>query len=614
MVRSRIRRSRTAAVLAIGAPMALVLGTAAVPSTASAAADPPKVPVFVDGQAQPVFTDQSTWVHEEVWVETSFDSDFDGKPDRVHADVSRPGETETQGLKVPVVYETSPYYAGTVPLNFWEVDLELGEQPSPRGPQGQFTRRSTSPTISRSHESTWIPRGFAVVHSESPGSGLSQGCATVGGDNESLAPKAVVDWLNGRAKAYTSVDGTEQVDAQWSTGKVGMTGTSYNGTLPLAAATTGVEGLEAIIPDAPNTSYYEYYRSNGLVRAPGGYQGEDVDVLYDFIDTRDGGDSCNAVREEMMASIDRVSGDFNDFWAQRDYLLDIDGVRAATLLSHGLSDWNVMPDHSVRIYEALRERGVESQLYLHQGGHGGPPPLPMMNRWFSRYLYGIDNGVEQDPRANIVREGADRTKPTAYADYPNPSSTDVEFALQPGGHGAGALLARTQGSSGTDRAGAQVETLTDDATQSATQLAGAASSPNRLVYSTPKLTKPLHVSGAPAVTLRVASSTAAANLSVMLYTRDAAGTFRLVTRGWADPQNHDDAYGQGEALRPGKPVDVTFEMEPDDQIIPAGQQLHLMVFSSDKDHTLRPRPGTQLSVHLKQSRLHLPVVGGVGAL
>ena len=83
-----------------------------------------------------------------------------------------------------------------------------------------------------------IPRGFAVVHSASPGTGLSQGCPTVGGDNESLAPKAVIDWLNGRAKGYTEGDGTEEVKATWCTGKVGMTGTSYNGTLPLAAASS----------------------------------------------------------------------------------------------------------------------------------------------------------------------------------------------------------------------------------------------------------------------------------------------------------------------------------------------------------------------------------------
>ena len=66
-----------------------------------------------------------------------------------------------------------------------------------------------------------------------------------------------------------------------------MTGTSYNGTIPVAAAVTGVAGLEAIIPVAPNTSYYHYYRSNGLVRHPGGWLGEDIDFLYDFVNSGD---------------------------------------------------------------------------------------------------------------------------------------------------------------------------------------------------------------------------------------------------------------------------------------------------------------------------------------
>ncbi len=56
---------------------------------------------------------------------------------------------------------------------------------------------------------------------------------------------------------------------------------------PVAAATTGVKGLEAIIPVAPNTSYYHYYRSNGLVRHPGGWLGEDIDSLFDSINSGD---------------------------------------------------------------------------------------------------------------------------------------------------------------------------------------------------------------------------------------------------------------------------------------------------------------------------------------
>ena len=208
------------------------------------------VPIFKDGEAQIVeaFKDPKNWIRTDLWVETTFDTDGDGKLDRMHVDVTRPKQTETEGLKLPIVYESSPYYSGTAgnaPI-FWDVKHELGEQPKPRN-HVEVVRTGKRPIISNSQIRTWVPRGYIVVHSSSPGTGLSDGSPTVGGDNESLAPKAVIDWLNGRAKGFTTREGNETVTAFWSTGKVGMTGTSYNGTIPLAAATTGVKGLEAII-------------------------------------------------------------------------------------------------------------------------------------------------------------------------------------------------------------------------------------------------------------------------------------------------------------------------------------------------------------------------------
>ena len=211
---------------------------------------------------------------------------------------------------------------------------------------------------------------------------------------------------------------------------------SYNGTLPLAAATTGVEGLEAIIPIAPNTSYYHYYRSNGLIRHPGGYIGEDIDCLYDFIHSGnpDRASYCDeTIRDtEMAQGMDRTHGDYNDFWAGRDYLNHLGPMRAATLMAHAFNDWNVMPEHSVRIYQALKEKGLPVQAYFHQGGHGGEPPLKQMNRWFTRYLHGIQNGVENEPRAWIVREKDERTNPTSYYDYPNPAAEAVTLYPHPG--------------------------------------------------------------------------------------------------------------------------------------------------------------------------------------
>jgi X-Pro dipeptidyl-peptidase len=612
----RLRSLRAGSTGVVTLAFALLLAAGA--SRAAAQGPTVAAPVFRDGQAQvvPAFADSTTWIREDLWVETDFDSDGDGRRDRMHVDVVRPLQTQTEGLKVPVIYESSPYYSGVSGDRefLWDVRQELGAPPPPRKNQPPIAHRPSRPTISRSHVNTWVPRGFAVVHSESPGTGLSEGCPTVGGANESLAPKAVIDWLNGRARGFRSIDGDEPVAATWSTGKVGMTGTSYNGTLPIAAATTGVEGLEAIIPVAPNTSYYHYYRSNGLIRHPGGWLGEDIDFLYDFINSGrpERRAYCAAtVRDgEMAAGRDRISGDLNEFWMGRDYLRDIDKVRAATLMAHAFNDWNVMPEHSVRVLEALKTRGVPVQAYFHQGGHGGPPPLERMNRWFTRYLYDVDNGVERDPRAWIVREGDERLNPTPYADYPNPAAAPATLRPGGGGNGVGSLAIAVPGGQGTG-------TVVDDVSFDGAALAAADSSPHRLLFATGELRRPVHLSGTARLSVTVASSRPAANLSVWLVTLpwigEPSGTASIITRGWADPQNHR-SLTESEPLVPGRFYQLTFDLQPDDQVIAAGQRIGLMIFSSDRDFTLWPRPGTELTVDLEGTRLVLPVVGGEAAL
>jgi X-Pro dipeptidyl-peptidase len=591
-------------------------------------------PVFENGQAQIVeaFRDSAQWIRHELWVETEFDTDGDGKKDRMHVAVVRQKQTDTEGLKVPIIYESSPYYAGTSGprSSLWNVRQEVGAPPPPRVNQPAIEPR-IRPGIASSHVNDWVPRGFAVVHSESPGTGLSQGCPTVGAPNESLAPKAVIDWLNGRAKGYTTVDGSEEVRAPWSTGKVGMIGTSYNGTLPLAAATTGVDGLMAIVPIAPNTSYYHYYRSNGLVRHPGGWLGEDIDFLFDFINSGNKEKRAYCIEKirdgEMAAGRDRTTGDYNDFWKGRDYINVVSKVKAATLMSHAFNDWNVVPEHSVRILEALKAKGdVPVMAYYHQGGHGGGPPLEMTNRWFTRYVYGVQNDVEKDPRAWIVRESADRLKPTAYPDYPNPQSEPVTLHLQAGGVEMGGLTLGTAGKAGR-------ETLVDNFSFDGVTLARAEWSNHRLIYATPELTEAVHISGTPRVTIRMAANKRAANLTVWLvalpYTEPQQGRggggggaagqggtpefTSLITRGWADPQNAK-SLTKGEPLAPGKFVDVTFNLQPDDQIIPKGKRIGVMIMSSDRDFTLWPKPGTELTIDLDGTTIVLPIVGGADAL
>jgi X-Pro dipeptidyl-peptidase len=314
----------------------------------------------------------------------------------------------------------------------------------------------------------------------------------------------------------------------------------------------------------------------------------------------------------MKNNIDRITGDYNDFWAGRDYLNEMAPMKAALLMSHGFNDWNVMPEHSYRIYAKAKEMGLPTQIYYHQNGHGGPPPLRMMNRWFTRYLHGVENGVEKDPKAWITRERDEREQPTSYADYPNPAAASVTLypsAGAPGRGGLGLVQTRT----------AKRETFTDNYSFKAEALADAEFTDHRLIYVSPTLTEDVHLSGTPRVTVRMATDKARANLSVYLVSlpwedgRRTVITDNLITRGWADFRNHKSLRRE-EDVKPGEFVDVTFDLMPDDQVIRAGQQIGLMIFSSDKEFTLWPEPGTEVTVDLAGTSVTLPLVGGAEAL
>ncbi len=95
--------------------------------------------------------------------------------------------------------------------------------------------------------------------------------------------------------------------------------------------------------------------------------------------------------------------------------------------------------------------------------------------------------------------------------------------------------------------------------------------------------------------------------------KNAKITDNIITRGWADPQNYK-SITESEPLEPGKFYEMSFDLIPDDQVIPAGQQIGLMIFSSDNQFTLLPEPGTILTVDLDKTTLEIPVVGGKNVL
>ena len=122
----------------------------------------------------------------------------------------------------------------------------------------------------------------------------------------------------------------------------------------------------------------------------------------------------------------------------------------------------------------------------------------------------------------------------------------------------------------------------------------------------------------PKIAVTLSSSKPAANLSVWLVSLpwnegiQTKITDNIITRGWADPQNHN-SIRKSEPLKKGNFYKVSFDLMPDDQIIKKGQQKGLMIFSSDKEFTLHPEPGTELTVDLDATTIHLPIVGGIEA-
>ncbi len=334
-------------------------------------------------------------------------------------------------------------------------------------------------------------------------------------------------------------------------------------------------------------------------------------------------------------------------------------IKAAVLLAHGFNDYNVVPEHSVRIYDEMKARGLPVSIYLHQGGHGGNPPADMLNRWFSHYLYGVDNGVEKDPPVWIVQDaaaqepramaalaaarggararGADSAagRPRARTGTRQPDAADAVRVVPGSGLGAGRAsirppAARASRTSRSAPPSGGADKLVDDVAMSGSADASAEQSPHRLLYATPTFDR--HGAHLGHAARHAARRVEQAGGEPERLARDAA--VRLGARRIAEPHGtRSRAAGPTSRITsrsrraatttrsararsscPGKFYDLTFDLQPDDEFVPAGKRLAVMIMSSDREFTLWPRAGTELTVDLAHSSFSIPIVGGTSAL
>ncbi|EMG34525.1 Xaa-Pro dipeptidyl-peptidase [Streptococcus oralis] len=605
---------------------------------------------YFNGKSLATFSTHDV-IREVVYVESRVDTDKDGLPDLVKVSIIRP----RYDGQIPSVMTASPYHQGTnvkasdKALYKMEGELEVKpahtielEEPKLNlvEPLGQAELVSeTEEKLAHINSSYtlndyFLPRGFANLYVSGVGTRDSQGLMTNGDYHQIEAYKNVIDWLNGRCRAFTDHTRRRQVKADWSNGKVATTGISYLGTMSNGLATTGVDGLEVIIAEAGISSWYNYYRENGLVTSPGGYPGEDFDSLAELTYSRNllAGDYIRANEahqadlEKVKEKLDRKTGDYNQFWHNRNYLLNAHKVQAEVVFTHGSQDWNVKPLHVYQMFHALPTH-INKHLFFHHGAH------VYMNNWqsidfresmnalLSKKLLGLDSGYQLP---TVIWQ--DNIAPQRWQDLDNFGKQDELHTFSLGTEEK--VIQNQYDQKDIDRYGKTYQTFNTELYQ------GKA---NQITIDLP-VSQDIHLNGRVELKLRVKSSTNKGLLSAQLlelgqkkYLQPypavlSARTIdngryhmlenlcelpfnpsaqRVLTKGYLNLQNRTNLLTI-EEIQPNEWMDFKLELQPTIYKLKKGDTLRLVLYTTDFEITIRDNTDYHLTVDLAQSTITIP--------
>ncbi|MBY5164381.1 CocE/NonD family hydrolase [Salsipaludibacter albus] len=591
--------------------VAFLLGTliiALAPSAVAQPAPPPDLPHVQGDETVPVY-DYADAIRESVDVESTLDSDNDGAPDTVRVDIIRPREADEAGDDVPVIMVASPYY-----------------QCCGRGNEGEFKVYGPDGvpiSFPLYYDNYFVPRGYAVAFVDLMGTANSLGCMDVGGLAEVGSATAAIDWLNGNATA-TDLDGVSAV-ADWTDGQVGMIGKSWDGSVANGAAATGVEGLETIVPIAAISSWYEYMRQNGTLQSRGYWN-----FLHGYVNERPSS-ACADLRAEAIPAADDATGNYNDFWAERDYVKDADQVDASVFVIHGVGDGNVDMLNVGPWWEALEANDVPRKIWLTQTGHVEPFDfrraefVDTLHDWFDFWLQDLDNGIMDEPMSSVELEPNEWTD---EATWPARGSRTKKLYLSgPAETGEGSM-SPANNAAGTESVRAGGGRL--------------------LGWSTSELNHDVRLSGTPYVNLRMKLDRPTAEMRMTMWETgdvlevddsiDTLGTEScwgastadddacyLDTALDVDPSDErlltfgdgDAAHWQGiETLSPLEPeqwVTLRFPINTTDVLLHEGNRLAVELRVGTAQISL-PSSGATATIDYSQSWVELPVAGNFSGL
>ena len=394
------------------------------------------------------------------------------------------------------------------------------------------------------------------------------------------------------------------------------------------------------------------------MRAAGGFQGEDADTLADetFSRTKRPADFFRVKDrylkyvDRMAAAMDRQTGNYNDFWAARDYRPAISHIKAAVMMVHGLNDTNVKPSNVKALADGLAHLPVTSKLILHQGQHiyinafQSLDFSEMVNLWLANKLWGLDNHADEVLPNVLVQSNLTPATWTSYEQWT--AGQTVNYYLQ------GQTLTTKPNDNEAD-----IQQFTDRQPDStyydwckhpARWQAALLHDDGRFSrrFTSAPLSRDTLLRGTPRLTLQVSSSADHGLISALLIDRGTAKRlttspviinrdglplgyhwtsddlrefqlqkaptdYKVVSCGHINLQNRHGA-SQTDELFAGQLVTVEFDLQPLFHRLAAGHQLELIIYATDYAFTLRGNEDISYRLPVANAKLTIPGSQQVG--
>jgi len=461
--------------------------------------------------------------------------------------------------------------------------------------------------------------GYAVCRVDVRGTGSSEGIATdeyPASERSDLA--GVIDWL---------------ATQPWSTGRVGMFGTSYSGFNSLQLAMEQPPALKAIVSifasddrfgddvhyyggalKALDTVDYPTYMiaSNALPPVPARF-GEGWREEWER----------RVLGAEPWAITWMEHQTYDDYWRFGSAREGYERIQAATMLVGGWADGYT--NICLRSFPML---DCQKRVLLGPWSHAWvenclPGPnidlVPEMLRWWDRWLKGEDTGVDREPPIVVYQQrstrpdplraevrGEWRFEPTWPPERLRPRTLALADAL-PGGLAWGEApmdMLTVEGDVGT------TAWISCAAAMPWCQPSDQAPDEGRsLTYTWEPLPSDLEILGHPVLRFRVRSDLPLAYLSAKVCDVFPDGASALVVRGMANLA-HRDSRSEPAPLEPEEFYDVELELEAVAWTFEAGHRIRLDLAGSDWPNAWAPPYGATLTIDRSATSLALPVLDG----